>query len=386
MHAVPTSSNRILYDVPCVVCKDHSSGKHYGVFACDGCAGFFKRSVRRDRQYACKARTPGACLVDKAHRNQCRACRLTKCINAGMNKDAVQHERGPRNSTIRRQMALYFREPTPDVGLSTPPLDLVLSKHQITPDVMLPRPPLPLRPVPAMPLYNPYGAIYSGVSSWIPTPRLPLPLLPSQPLIPLPITPLEALSDAAAKIVFLNINWTRYVPGFEGMPLCDKTILIEESWKELFVLGLVQLMQPVDLRTIVHLHQPNVSLQSVEELQMILNDLYKIIPDNNEYSCWRACALFNVNHLIARPTRHFEDLRFITSLYSFYLLSLQQYHLRISPLDIGRSTFFNDILDRIKRLEAGVIEEIFLRPTVGNVCVEKLISDMYTTRKELRIF
>lgn len=78
---------RILYDVPCAVCRDHSSGKHYGVFACDGCAGFFKRSVRRDRRYACKARNPGACLVDKAHRNQCRACRLTKCLDAGMNKD-----------------------------------------------------------------------------------------------------------------------------------------------------------------------------------------------------------------------------------------------------------------------------------------------------------
>ena len=35
-------SGRILYDIPCKVCTDHSSGKHYGIFACDGCAGFFK--------------------------------------------------------------------------------------------------------------------------------------------------------------------------------------------------------------------------------------------------------------------------------------------------------------------------------------------------------
>jgi nuclear receptor subfamily 2 group E protein 1 len=27
-----------------------------------------------------------------------------------MNKDAVQHERGPRNSTIRRQVALYLKD------------------------------------------------------------------------------------------------------------------------------------------------------------------------------------------------------------------------------------------------------------------------------------
>ena len=29
-------SGRILTDVPCKVCHDNSSGKHYGIFACDG--------------------------------------------------------------------------------------------------------------------------------------------------------------------------------------------------------------------------------------------------------------------------------------------------------------------------------------------------------------
>lgn len=74
-------------DIPCAVCQDHSSGKHYGVYVCDGCAGFFKRSVRSDRRYACKSQKPGNCVVDKAHRNLCRACRLAKCLDVGMNKD-----------------------------------------------------------------------------------------------------------------------------------------------------------------------------------------------------------------------------------------------------------------------------------------------------------
>ena len=30
------NSGRILLDVPCKVCHDHSSGKHYGIYACDG--------------------------------------------------------------------------------------------------------------------------------------------------------------------------------------------------------------------------------------------------------------------------------------------------------------------------------------------------------------
>ncbi|KYN20709.1 Protein tailless [Trachymyrmex cornetzi] len=146
-------SGRILYDIPCKVCRDHSSGKHYGIFACDGCAGFFKRSIRRNRQYVCKAKSEGGCMVDKTHRNQCRACRLAKCIQAGMNKDAVQHERGPRNSTLRRQMALYFKEPeimNSMVASAPTALDLVLPKAPSEPRVSMPGPsPHPSLPHPA---------------------------------------------------------------------------------------------------------------------------------------------------------------------------------------------------------------------------------------------
>lgn len=77
------SSNQT--NIECVVCGDKSSGKHYGQFTCEGCKSFFKRSVRRNLTYSCRANRQ--CPIDQHHRNQCQYCRLRKCLKMGMRRE-----------------------------------------------------------------------------------------------------------------------------------------------------------------------------------------------------------------------------------------------------------------------------------------------------------
>ncbi|XP_067090314.1 nuclear receptor subfamily 2 group C member 1 [Osmerus mordax] len=77
----------------CVVCGDKASGRHYGAVSCEGCKGFFKRSIRKNLVYTCRG--SGECVINKHHRNRCQYCRLQRCMALGMKQDSVQCERKP---------------------------------------------------------------------------------------------------------------------------------------------------------------------------------------------------------------------------------------------------------------------------------------------------
>uniref|UniRef100_UPI00358FB470 retinoic acid receptor beta-like isoform X2 n=1 Tax=Myxine glutinosa TaxID=7769 RepID=UPI00358FB470 len=79
---------------PCFVCQDKSSGYHYGVSSCEGCKGFFRRSIQKNMVYTCHR--DKNCVINKNTRNRCQYCRLQRCFQVGMSKEAVRNDRNKK--------------------------------------------------------------------------------------------------------------------------------------------------------------------------------------------------------------------------------------------------------------------------------------------------
>ncbi|KAL3081541.1 hypothetical protein niasHT_037263 [Heterodera trifolii] len=75
----------------CAVCGEENAKMHYGVLACLGCKGFFRRALKKVNEYECLR--DNNCVIDKQERNSCRFCRLQKCLEVGMDPAAVRPDR-----------------------------------------------------------------------------------------------------------------------------------------------------------------------------------------------------------------------------------------------------------------------------------------------------
>uniref|UniRef100_A0A7N9AY25 Peroxisome proliferator-activated receptor alpha n=1 Tax=Mastacembelus armatus TaxID=205130 RepID=A0A7N9AY25_9TELE len=82
----------------CRVCADRASGYHYGVHACEGCKGFFRRTIRLKLEYdKCERR----CKIQKKNRNKCQYCRFQKCLTVGMSHNAIRFGRMPQSEKLK---------------------------------------------------------------------------------------------------------------------------------------------------------------------------------------------------------------------------------------------------------------------------------------------
>uniref|UniRef100_A0A8C3HQC1 Nuclear receptor subfamily 1 group H member 3 n=1 Tax=Chrysemys picta bellii TaxID=8478 RepID=A0A8C3HQC1_CHRPI len=127
----------------CSVCGDKASGFHYNVLSCEGCKGFFRRSVIKGAQYVCK--NGGKCEMDMYMRRKCQECRLRKCQEAGMREQCVLSEEQIRLKKLKKQEDDQARtvvvRPTPPSPPNPPykltPEQLGMMKNRLKVTVML---------------------------------------------------------------------------------------------------------------------------------------------------------------------------------------------------------------------------------------------------------
>ena len=74
----------------CSVCGDRATYHHYGAKTCEGCKGFFKRSVLKKANYICCF--DQRCDVNTKNRVRCQYCRFQKCLARGMVIKCIQNE------------------------------------------------------------------------------------------------------------------------------------------------------------------------------------------------------------------------------------------------------------------------------------------------------
>ncbi|CAI4227400.1 unnamed protein product [Auanema sp. JU1783] len=256
----------------CVVCGDKAIGKHYGAVACNGCKGFFRRSVWQNLQYTCRFNKQ--CNIDKDHRNACRYCRFQKCLADGMKPEAIQNERDRIGSTKRRKRSIgavdnvsdYERTPSPkapqDVGNTTASRRLI--------EVL-------------MDIENR--------------------LVSNQSMTAL-LRDGQELSSRQRAVNHL-IGWTSMLHPLPDIPLGDKGLLLKEAGPSFSLVSILQrsyslshLVLPNDqLLSLSSIQQPELHRAVSRILDELLTPLRRIHADQAEFSCLKALILLSPDNV-----------------------------------------------------------------------------------------
>ncbi|KAI4900215.1 hypothetical protein NFI96_011924, partial [Prochilodus magdalenae] len=262
--------------IECVVCGDKSSGKHYGQFTCEGCKSFFKRSVRRNLTYTCRANRN--CPIDQHHRNQCQYCRLKKCLKVGMRREAVQRGRMPPTQPNPGQYALTNGDPLNGHCYLSGYISLLLRAE-------------------------PYPTSRYG----------------SQCMQPNNIMGIENICELAARLLFSAVEWARNIPFFPDLQITDQVSLLRLTWSELFVLNAAQCSMPLHVAPLLAaagLHASPMSadrvvafMDHIRIFQEQVEKLKALHVDSAEYSCIKAIVLFTTDACGLSDAAHVESLQ-----------------------------------------------------------------------------
>ncbi|CAD7091405.1 unnamed protein product [Hermetia illucens] len=366
---------QLLTNIACEVCCDYSTGKHYGVYACDACAAFFQRSIRQRRQYDCTLGNLGSCIVDKEHRNLCRACRLRKCFEAGMKQQAVQRERGPQAFAIQRQIDLQN-----EIIASEMAANLDSDACEVCPVTTRNN----TVPPPTMQRF-----MYRR-GSVIHRPYL---------MEPAPNADDISIHEIAAELLFDNIRQSKIVGRFRELCISDQLLLIDGSWKELFVLSMIQYMMPVDMEQLLrdYLAEDRFDFfihrlgDDVKAISSSLRYIQSLQLNAQEYDLLRPIFLFQrvimeglittytICEQLGTETRLREGPK-IYKMFEIAWANLTNYLMCLRP-DRNRLNEVIQVIQQLRKVPLYAIEELFFRKVAGTKPLMQLISDLYLDHK-----
>ncbi|XP_024133950.1 nuclear receptor subfamily 2 group F member 6b [Oryzias melastigma] len=341
--------------VDCVVCGDKSSGKHYGVFTCEGCKSFFKRSIRRNLSYSCRSNRD--CQIDQHHRNQCQYCRLKKCFRVGMRKEAVQRGRIPPSHSGISPNSL-----SGGVG-GTGPSHMGADYFNGQQVSELISQLLRAEPYPSSRYGAPYAqaqmqASASGSS----------------------VMGIDSICELAARLLFSTIEWARNIPYFPELPVSEQVALLRLSWSELFILNAAQSALPLHMAPLLAaagFHSSPMSaervvsfMDQVRVFQDQVDKLNRLQVDSAEYSCLKAIALFSPDACGLTDPAHIESLQEKAQV---ALTEYERLQYPSQPQRFGRLLLR---LPALRAVPANLISQLFFMRLVGKTPIETLIRDM----------
>uniref|UniRef100_A0A8D3A4I6 Nuclear receptor subfamily 1, group H, member 5 n=1 Tax=Scophthalmus maximus TaxID=52904 RepID=A0A8D3A4I6_SCOMX len=201
-------------DELCVVCGDKASGYHYNALTCEGCKGFFRRSVTKKAVYHCKS--GGACEMDMYMRRKCQDCRLRKCRAVGMLAECLLTEVQCQSKRLRKGGKGRGQEEEENTDSrrvsSTCRLPGQAPSTSLTPEQKY----TVDRMVEAHRLYRAQGGSHGRVGRRVET--------------------TEGLSDVVSPSLERLLQFARTVPGFDLLDFSDQSSLLSVSSLEVMFL------------------------------------------------------------------------------------------------------------------------------------------------------
>lgn len=312
-----------------------------------------------------------------------------------MNKDAVQHERGPRNSTLRRQMSLFMNKDSVTSDISTFQQELLLRSISMRP---------PLLPPPfVLDLSSRNSTMLDSTSAYIPpaitSPQIQNITMPSDAMV-------ESICETAAQLLFMNIRWVKNLCAIHQICMADQLTLLEDSWCDLFIIGSAQHLIQFNFNPLLCAYEVMNNNRNnhertalmISELNVFQNLLFKMAQlriDEKEYECMRAITLYksgkevqpdssrasNCESPSSSVEKSLQDQSKIFKLKEDAMKTLAN-HVNVTkstqPL---RYENLIVILEQLKDITSFTIEELFFRRTIGHVTIVKVILDMYSQGK-----